>query len=74
MGFSEADLTRIWSCEEIASGDVLFCATGVTGGPMLPGVDFFGGGATSHSLVLRSRTGTIRRIETIHDFTRRPLE
>lgn len=74
MGFSEEDLTRIWSCEEIASGDVMFCATGVTGGPMLPGVDFFGGGATSHSLVLRSRTGTIRRIETIHDFTRRPME
>ena len=44
MGFSEEDLTRIWSCEEIASGDVMFCATGVTGGPMLPGVDFFGGG------------------------------
>jgi fructose-1,6-bisphosphatase/sedoheptulose 1,7-bisphosphatase-like protein len=74
MGFSENDLTRIWNCEEIASGDVLFCATGVTNGPMLPGVDFFGGGATSHSLVLRSRTGTVRRIETIHDFTRRPLE
>jgi fructose-1,6-bisphosphatase II len=74
MGFSEADLGRVWSCEEIASGDVMFCATGVTGGPMLPGVDFFGGGATSHSLVLRSRSGTIRRIETVHDFTRRPLE
>jgi fructose-1,6-bisphosphatase II len=74
MGFSQEDLTRIWACDEIASGDVLFCATGVTNGPMLRGVDFFGGGATSHSLVLRSRTGTVRRIETIHDFTRRPLE
>jgi fructose-1,6-bisphosphatase II len=74
MGFSEADLHRVWSCEDLASGDVLFCATGVTGGPMLPGVDFFGGGATSHSLVLRSRTGTVRTIQTHHDFTRRPLE
>ena len=74
MGFSENDLTRIWACDEIASGDVLFCATGVTNGPMLRGVDFFGGGANSHSLVLRSRTGTIRRIETVHDFTRRPME
>jgi fructose-1,6-bisphosphatase II len=74
MGFSETDLYRIWSCEELASGDVLFCATGVTGGPVLDGVDFYGGGATSHSLVLRSRTGTIRYIETHHDFTRRPME
>ena len=74
MGFSAADLHRIWSCEELASGDVMFCATGVTGGPVLAGVDFRGGGATSHSLVLRSRTGTVRYIETHHDFTRRSME
>jgi fructose-1,6-bisphosphatase II len=74
MGMAEEDLDKIWRCEEIASGDVVFSATGVTGGPLLPGVDYFGGGARSHSLVLRSKTGTVRYIDTRHNFTRRPLE
>lgn len=73
MGFEQTDLHRVFSCEELAGGDVMFSATGVTGGPMLRGIDFFGGGARSHSLVLRSATGTIRRIETVHDFDRRSL-
>ncbi len=73
MGFAPEDLDRIFSLEELAGGDVMFSATGVTGGPMLRGVDFFGGGARSHSLVLRSKTGTIRFLETVHDFDRSPF-
>ena len=70
----ECDLDRVWSCEEIASGPVLFSATGVTGGPLLEGVDFYGGGARSHSLVLRSKSGTIRFIDTRHNFDQRALD
>ena len=73
MGFAEEDLDRVFSLQELAGADVMFSATGVTGGPMLRGVDFFGGGARSHSLVLRSTTGTVRFLETIHDFERRPF-
>ncbi|MAO84535.1 MAG: fructose-bisphosphatase class II [Myxococcales bacterium] len=73
MGFAAEDLDRVFSLQELAGADVMFSATGVTGGPMLRGVDFFGGGARSHSLVLRSTTGTVRFLETIHDFERRPF-
>ena len=47
-------------------------ATGVTGGEFLKGVRFTGDGARTHSVVMRSRSGTIRFIETVHRFTRNP--
>jgi fructose-1,6-bisphosphatase/sedoheptulose 1,7-bisphosphatase-like protein len=47
---------------------VLFCATGVTQGTFLDGIRFFAGGARSHSIVMRSETGTIRYIQTEHHF------
>ena len=58
--------------EELAKGDVVFAATGVTSGDMLKGVRYFKGGAKTHSLVMRSRSGTIRMIETDHHFDRKP--
>jgi fructose-1,6-bisphosphatase II / sedoheptulose-1,7-bisphosphatase len=54
--------------EDLASGNVMFAATGVTDGAMLHGVRRFSGGATTHSIVMRSKTGTVRRIETQHNF------
>ena len=45
---------------------VYFAATGVSDGPLLRGVRFLGGGGTSHSIVMRSKSGTCRRIETYH--------
>jgi len=53
---------------ELASGDVMFAATGVTDGSMLKGVHLFPGGAITHSLAMRAATGTIRYIETHHRF------
>jgi fructose-1,6-bisphosphatase II len=50
----------------------MFAATGVTSGDMLKGVRYFKGGAKTHSLVMRSRSGTIRLIETDHHFDRKP--
>lgn len=67
-----ADVDKIFQLEELASGNVMFAATGVTGGDFLKGVRFFGGGATTHSVVMRSQTGTIRYIESVHRFDRKP--
>lgn len=66
------DLNKIYKIEELAAGRVMFCATGVTDGSMLRGVKFFGGGAKTHSVVMRSETGTVRFIEAHHDFRRKP--
>jgi len=66
------DLNRKYNLHELAGGDVMFAATGVTDGAMLKGVHRFPGGAHTHSVVMRSRTGTLRLIEAEHDFDRRP--
>ncbi len=66
------DLDKIMTAEELAGGSVMFAATGVTNGDFLKGVRFTGNGARSHSLVMRSKTGTMRFIETIHRFRGKP--
>ena len=53
---------------EMAKGDVMFAATGVTSGAMLKGVRRFTGGAFTHSVVMRSKSGTVRYIEAHHNF------
>ncbi|MFN4282685.1 MAG: class II fructose-bisphosphatase [Alphaproteobacteria bacterium] len=63
------DLNRKYVTEELASGNVMFAATGVTDGTMLRGVRRFSGGATTHSIVMRSKSGTVRKVETHHNFT-----
>ncbi len=66
------DIEKKWHLTELASGDVMFAATGVTTGDILKGVRYFKGGAETHSLVMRSRSGTIRMIDTKHHFDRKP--
>ena len=66
------DLDRKYGLLDLAAGDVMFAATGVTNGSMLRGVRRFPGGAFTHSVVMRSKTGTVRHIEARHDFTRKP--
>ena len=65
------DLYRKYTLEDLVGGDVMFAATGITNGAMLRGVRRYPGGATTHSVVMRSRTGTIRWIESHHDFRRK---
>jgi fructose-1,6-bisphosphatase II / sedoheptulose-1,7-bisphosphatase len=65
------DLDRIYGLLDLAHGDVMFAATGVTNGTMLKGVRRFPGGAMTHSVVMRSRTGTVRYIEAKHDLSRK---
>jgi fructose-1,6-bisphosphatase II / sedoheptulose-1,7-bisphosphatase len=63
------DLNRKYATEDLASGNVMFAATGVTDGTMLRGVRRFSGGASTHSIVMRSKSGTVRKVETYHNFT-----
>lgn len=70
MGITEFD--RIYQRDELAKGDVMFAATGVTDGDYLKGVTFQGGGASTHSIVMRSATGTVRYIDAIHRILKKP--
>jgi fructose-1,6-bisphosphatase II len=66
-----ADETRVYRTEDLASGDhLVFAATGVTGGDLLAGVRFFGGGARTHSLVMAYQAKQVRFVDTVHMFDR----
>ncbi|SEH67943.1 fructose-1,6-bisphosphatase II [Mycolicibacterium rutilum] len=61
------DLDQVLHTEDLVSGEnVFFCATGVTDGDLLKGVHFYGGGCTTQSIVMRSKSGTVRMIEAYH--------
>jgi fructose-1,6-bisphosphatase II / sedoheptulose-1,7-bisphosphatase len=62
------DPNHKYSVTEMARGNVMFAATGVTSGAMLKGVRRFGHGAFTHSTVMRSKSGTVRYIEAHHNF------
>lgn len=66
------DVSKKWAAEEMASGSVMFAATGVTNGDLVHGVRFFKGGAHTNSIVMRSRSHTIRFIEAVHRFDLKP--
>ena len=66
------DLDRVYRGEEMAHGDVVFAATGVTSGDLLKGVRYFAGGAETHTIVMRSKTRTVRFIEARHRFASKP--
>ena len=65
------DFSRKYGLLDLAKGDVMFAATGVTTGTMLQGVRRFPGGAITYSMVMRSKSGTVRIIEAQHNFTRK---
>ena len=67
-GMGITDPNKVFTITEMAKGDVMFAATGVTGGAMLRGVRRFGGGAITHSIVMRSKSGTVRYVEAHHNF------
>ena len=61
------DIDRVLKTEDLVSGEnVFFCATGVTDGDLLQGVRYTGGGCTTQSIVMRSKSGTVRMIEAYH--------
>jgi fructose-1,6-bisphosphatase II len=68
-----ADLDHVFAIDELARGDVMFAATGVTDGFLLRGVRFTATGAETHSTVMRSRSGTVRFLDTRHRFEGHPV-
>ncbi len=67
------DIDAKFEANDMVGGDVLFAATGVTNGEYLLGVNFFKGGAKSHSVVMRSNSRTVRLLETYHSFDYQPV-
>jgi fructose-1,6-bisphosphatase II len=70
MGIS--DINKVFQIHELAKGNLMFCATGVTTGNFLDGVIFKSWGCYTHSIVMRSESGTIRHIRAEHHFDKKP--
>ncbi len=70
MGIDDFD--RVYNAGDMAQGDVFFAATGVTNGDLLKGVRYFAGGAETHTIVMRSKSRTVRFIESQHYFDSKP--
>lgn len=66
------DINRVFKIDDLAKGNLMFCATGVTQGNFLDGVIFKPWGCHTHSLVMRSESGTIRHIRAEHHFDKKP--
>ncbi|MEA2624392.1 MAG: hypothetical protein QOD06_437 [Candidatus Binatota bacterium] len=66
------DFARKYEATDLARGNLMFAATGVTSGTLLEGVRFFRGGATTNSIVMRSKTRTFRFIQAVHHFDFKP--
>lgn len=67
-----ADLTRVFRVDDLVVGDsALFCATGITDSPLLPGVKLIGHRAETHSILMRARSGTVRHIQAVHQLDRK---
>nr|WP_042190083.1 class II fructose-bisphosphatase [Kibdelosporangium sp. MJ126-NF4]CEL19080.1 Fructose-1,6-bisphosphatase, GlpX type [Kibdelosporangium sp. MJ126-NF4]CTQ95118.1 Fructose-1,6-bisphosphatase, GlpX type (EC 3.1.3.11) [Kibdelosporangium sp. MJ126-NF4] len=65
------DLERVLSTDDLVSGEnVFFCATGITDGDLLRGVHYRSGGCTTQSIVMRSKSGTVRMIDGFHRLTK----
>tara|TARA_Y100001968_G_scaffold25612_1_gene20046 strand:+ start:129 stop:1118 length:990 start_codon:yes stop_codon:yes gene_type:complete len=65
------DFQKKYGLMDLASGEVMFAATGVTSGTMLRGVRRYREGAKTHSMIMRSKSGTVRYIEAEHNFTKK---
>ena len=72
QGMGIADFDRVYGIDDMAKGDVFFAATGITNGDLLKGVRYFPGGACTHSIVMRSKSRTVRFIEARHHFEHKP--
>ena len=68
-----SDFNKIYTMNELAHGEVMFAATGVTDGSMLRGVRRWSSGASTHSIIMRSKTGTVRTISAEHNFSKKSL-
>ena len=68
------ELNQVYCAEDLARGSgIIFCATGISDSPLLPGVRFIGHTATTHSIVMRAKTRTVRYIKSVHDLTTKTI-
>lgn len=71
---SAADLSKIYETEDLARGQsIVFCATGISDSPLLPGLKMTGDFAITHSIVMRAKHRTIRFIKSYHDLTAKTI-
>ena len=68
-----SDFNKIYTMNELAHGEVMFAATGVTDGSMLRGVRRWSSGASTQSIIMRSKTGTVRTISAEHNFSKKSI-
>ena len=70
----EKELSKVYNAEDLAQGDgVIFCASGISDSPLLPGVRFIGHTAITHSILMRASTRTVRYIRAVHDLTMKTI-
>jgi fructose-1,6-bisphosphatase II len=68
------DINKLLTIDDLVYGDdVMFAATAITQGDLLKGVHYFGGGVRTNSIVMRYKTGTVRFVDAIHKFDKKPL-
>ena len=71
---SDTDLTRIYTADDMVQGDsAIFCATGITDSPLLPGVKMLENTAITHSILMRARSQTVRYIRAVHNLDRKTI-
>ena len=68
-----SDYNKIYSLNELAHGEVMFAASGVTDGSMLRGVRRWNSGASTESIIMRSKTGTVRTTIAEHNFSKKSI-
>ena len=70
----EGDLNKVYYAEDLARGSgIIFCATGISDSPLLPGVRFIGHTAITHSILMRAKTRTVRYVKAVHDLTTKTI-
>jgi fructose-1,6-bisphosphatase II len=71
---TEEDLRRTWHVNDLIQGDSsIFCATGISDSPLLPGVKLIGSTAITHSILMRARSRTVRYIRAVHDLDHKTI-
>jgi len=69
---SASEMTRVYRSDDLVQGEsALFCATGISDSPLLPGVKLIGHRVETHSILMRARSGTVRHIHASHDLDRK---
>lgn len=71
-GVPADEMNKVFRVNDLIVGDsALFCATGISDSPLVPGCRLFGHRVETHSILMRARSGTVRRIHSVHDLDRK---